>query len=126
LGSGLCGIGPRPVRGSVGAGEDAEHARRGFRARGIDRDDARVRMGAKPDHRRAGLSIEMEVVAEAAAPGDEPRHPPLHAQRGLPIHWKLAGSMRMLLSFIAVFAYLPLRGRVDGTARLYNQRVYGF
>jgi hypothetical protein len=61
-----------PVRGCIGAGEDAEHARHGLRARGIDRADARVRVG-RADDRRVGLSVEMEVVAEAAAPGDEPR-----------------------------------------------------
>jgi hypothetical protein len=42
--------------------------------------------------------------------------------RGLPIDWKLAGSMRVLLSFIAVFCIPPGLGEVDGAASLYNQR----
>ncbi len=79
LGQRVVGDRAEPVRGGVGAGEDAEHARHGFGARGIDRDDARVRVG-RADHRRAGLSVEMEVVAEAAAPGDEPRILRAHAR----------------------------------------------
>src|SRR5258707_12043253 len=72
LGRRIVRNGAKPVGEAVGAGEAAEppgHRRGPPR---IDAEDARVRMrGAQ--HHRAGLAVDAEIVAEAAATGDEPR-----------------------------------------------------
>ena len=71
LGQRVVRDGGQPVGEAVGAAEDAEHARHRLGARRIDAEDARVRMG-RAHHRRVGLAVEVEIVAEAAAAGDEP------------------------------------------------------
>ena len=63
---------PKLVGGAVGAGEHAEHARHRLRRRGIDRDNARVRI-RRTHHHRIGLAVEIEIVGEAALAGDQPR-----------------------------------------------------
>ena len=62
---------PEIVGQTIGTGEHAEHALHFFRTRGIDADDARMRIGRAHD-RRVGLPVEQEIVAELAAPGDQP------------------------------------------------------
>ena len=69
----------RPVRDGfqtvaqrVGAGEHGEHAGERERLRGVDRDDARVRV-RRAQHGGPGLAGEVDVVAEAAAAGEQAR-----------------------------------------------------
>src|SRR5215471_13793586 len=61
----------KPLGGAIGAGKDAEYTGYGFCRRDIDRNDARMRM-RRAHHRRMGLTVEIEIVAEAALAGDEP------------------------------------------------------
>src|SRR5260370_38615784 len=65
---------------AVGAGEDAEHARQRAGARRVDAANAGMGMG-RADHRRIGLMRELEIVAEAALPGE--KRLVLGAARGL-------------------------------------------
>ena len=58
-------------RETIGAGEHREHAFHFLRARRVDVADARVRI-RRAHHRRVGLPLEQEVVAELAAAGDQP------------------------------------------------------
>ena len=60
-----------PVGANVRAGEHAEHAGHRFGLRGVDAHDARVRV-RRAHHRRVGLSVEAEVVGEAALAGEQP------------------------------------------------------
>ena len=60
------------VGGAVGAGEHAEHARHRLRRRGIDRDNARMRI-RRTHHHRIALAVEIEIVGETALAGDQPR-----------------------------------------------------
>ena len=54
------------VRGDVGAGHHADHARQRERCRGIDRADARVRERRAHDRRAADVRQRIEVVDEPA------------------------------------------------------------
>src|SRR5262245_44801037 len=67
----IVGNGNKPVGEAVGAGEDAEHARHRLGARGIDGENARVRVRGT-QHYRIALTLDAEIVAEEAASGDEP------------------------------------------------------
>ena len=60
------------VRGAIGAGEYAKHARHRLGLLRIDCDDARVRI-RRSHHRRIGLAFETEIVGETAVAGNEPR-----------------------------------------------------
>ena len=71
FGTGSCGIGAELVGGAIGAGEHAEHAGHRLRPRGIDRDNARMRI-RRAHHHRIGLAVETEIVGEAALAGDQP------------------------------------------------------
>ena len=71
LGHRIVRNGRQAIGGAIGAGEDAEHARHGFRRRGIDGGYARMRM-RRAHHRRIYLAVEIEIVGEAALAGDEP------------------------------------------------------
>ena len=69
-GTGVCGIGLQAVGQAVRAGEHAEHARHRLGRGGVDADDARVRM-RRAHHRRVGLAVDAEIVAEAALAGQQ-------------------------------------------------------
>src|SRR4030095_15796939 len=77
----------RRLIGEIFAGDHSLHARQRLGLRGVDRDDARVRMGA-PQHLADELAGEVEVGAEARAPGylvDAVRADRAHAAVALPI-----------------------------------------
>ena len=61
-----------PVRRAIRPGEDGQHARQREGGGGVDRQDARMRMG-RAHHRRAGLARQGEVVGEAAPAGQQAR-----------------------------------------------------
>jgi hypothetical protein len=60
----------QPVCQEVGAGEHRKHAVDGARFVGRDRTDVRMRVW-RSHHRRVRLARQVEVVAEAAAAGEE-------------------------------------------------------
>jgi hypothetical protein len=62
----------KSVRETISTRKHAENARHFVRRGLIDTDDARVSM-LRTNHRRIGLAGKMEVVAELAAPRQEPR-----------------------------------------------------
>ena len=72
FGSGSCGIGLRLSATQSAPVKTPSTPGIASRARRVDRDDARMRMG-RAHHRRIGLAVEIEIVGEAALAGDEPR-----------------------------------------------------
>ncbi len=72
FGTGSCGIGPSLSAAQSAPVKHAEHARHRFRRRGIDRDNARMRM-RRTHHHRISLAVETEIVGETPLAGDQPR-----------------------------------------------------
>ncbi len=68
VGTGRCGM-PASSRG-LGPGEDGEHARHRLRVAHVDALDERVGV-RRADERRIGLTRQGDVVAVAAAAGDQ-------------------------------------------------------
>ena len=91
---------------AIGAGEDAEHAGHFPRRCGIDRDNARVRIG-RPHHDGVDLAVEMKIVGELTSARDQTLV--LLARQGF-ANEAVAGGVR--LSGIVHFVSLGIAGDV--------------